>query len=155
MYNLLQYTNIFSFIDYQINLYNKQFNDDKEHFSISESFTSLRNLISILIYFAFVVVSAILAWRCNVEYNTTQRIIITIIAGLLGPWYLLYYSFYHTVLNKSCDHSLIKRETIVKLSESAKNTTSNLVNKVKQSTANIGGGYSDNLPIYLSHTPNY
>lgn len=145
-----KYSNLLSFINYQRNLYNKTFDKDennniKEHF-LTETFTSIKNVISLLMYLAFVFVAGYLAWKCNVEYTTGMRVFITIVAGLFGPWYLLYYAFYHNVLSNNCTHGLIEQQTLTNVSNSVKTAASNIGTKLKMT----GGDISSSMPDFLS-----
>tara|TARA_B100000925_G_scaffold232638_1_gene181164 strand:- start:391 stop:714 length:324 start_codon:yes stop_codon:yes gene_type:complete len=48
------------------------------------------------------IIAMILAWNCSSKENIILRILVTIISGLFGEFYILYYAIYRTFLGNKC-----------------------------------------------------
>ena len=47
-------------------------------------------------------IAMVLAWNCSAKENILLRVIITIISGIFGEFYILYYSIYRVYLGNKC-----------------------------------------------------
>jgi len=72
---------------------------------IVESFTNIDVQISVfdmILTFVIAIITAYIAFQCNLNINKGQRILITILAFIFSTFYLVYYFIFKLLLGFPC-----------------------------------------------------
>jgi len=108
MDTFLTYSNTISFLFNKYKDYKNSKSVDEngniiEKFSIGDTVNSIFSFLGSITYLVTAIVVAVLAWQCNADLSGTSRVIVTILAIIFAPWYMVYFAIWHVIMHKPCD----------------------------------------------------
>lgn len=82
---------------------NEMQNTEVSEFNVEKNITHWIQVTTLCVIKILIsLIAMVLAWNCNAKENLLFRVVLTLISGFFGEFYILYYAIYRTFLGNKC-----------------------------------------------------